>query len=68
MARDAGFGSLTLTTYRDVPWNGPYYARLGFRTVADDALSPGLTRIRVEERKHGLDRWPRTVMRRGLEA
>lgn len=66
-ARDAGFGSLTLTTYRDVPWNGPYYARLGFRTVADDALSPGLTRIRVEERKHGLDRWPRIVMRRGLK-
>ena len=63
-ARDAGFGSLTLTTYRDVPWNGPYYARLGFRTVADDALSPALTRIRAEERKHGLDLRPRIVMRR----
>ncbi|UTT47647.1 GNAT family N-acetyltransferase [Rhodococcus gordoniae] len=67
-ARDAGFGSLSLTTYRDVPWNGPYYARLGFRTVADDALSPALARIRAEERKHGLDRWPRIVMRREVEA
>ena len=26
-----GYRSVTLTTFRDVPWNGPYYARLGFR-------------------------------------
>ncbi len=24
-----GLAALTLTTYRDVPWNGPYYERLG---------------------------------------
>jgi GNAT superfamily N-acetyltransferase len=26
----AGYPTLTLTTYRDVPWNGPFYASEGF--------------------------------------
>jgi GNAT superfamily N-acetyltransferase len=25
-----GYGELTLATYRDVPWNGPFYASEGF--------------------------------------
>jgi hypothetical protein len=29
-ARKLGLTSLTLTTFRDVPWNAPFYARLGF--------------------------------------
>jgi GNAT superfamily N-acetyltransferase len=29
-AGDQGYGELTLTTYRDVPWNGPFYASEGF--------------------------------------
>ncbi|WP_067437274.1 GNAT family N-acetyltransferase [Nocardioides jensenii] len=29
-----GHTELTLTTYADVPWNAPYYARLGFVEVA----------------------------------
>lgn len=28
-----GYGELTLTTYRDVPWNGPFYASEGFAEV-----------------------------------
>lgn len=32
-ARNTGFAALTLTTFRDVPWNGPFYARLGFEEV-----------------------------------
>lgn len=30
-----GITRLTLTTFRDLPWNAPYYARLGFREVPD---------------------------------
>ena len=30
-----GFRALTLTAYLDVPWNGPYYERLGFRRLPD---------------------------------
>jgi GNAT superfamily N-acetyltransferase len=43
-----GYPAVTLTTFRDVPWNGPFYARLGFHPLDD--LSPGLTAIREHER------------------
>ena len=56
--------ALTLTTFADVPWNAPYYERLGFRRLADSDLTPGLVRIREREAQHGLDAWPRVTMRR----
>jgi GNAT superfamily N-acetyltransferase len=39
-AGDRGYDELTLTTYRDVPWNGPFYASEGFIEIApaDDWL------------------------------
>lgn len=65
-ARERGLPALTLTTYTDVPWNGPYYARLGFRPIPDADLTPELRAIRAEEIGRGLDRWPRTAMIRDL--
>jgi len=59
-----GLPALTLTTFRDVPWNGPYYLRLGFRWLPEEELTPGLRALRQREREHGLDRWPRGCMRR----
>lgn len=32
-ARNTGFKALTLTTFRDLAWNAPFYARLGFEEV-----------------------------------
>jgi GNAT superfamily N-acetyltransferase len=61
-ARSRGLAGLTLTTFTEVPWNAPYYARLGFHVVTD--LSPGLRAIRAHEAAIGLDAWPRVVMRR----
>ncbi|MFE2728917.1 GNAT family N-acetyltransferase [Kitasatospora sp. NPDC059327] len=60
--------ALTLTTFTDVPWNAPYYARCGFRPLADGEVTPGLREIRRREAEHGLDRWPRLCMRRDLPA
>lgn len=65
-AAEAGFTAMTLTTFLDVPWNGPYYERLGFRHLAPDDEGPGLRRVRDHERVHGLDAWPRGSMRRDL--
>lgn len=60
-----GFDALSLTTYRDVAWNGPLYARLGFVEVDED--EPFLRRQRDAERSLGLDRHgPRVVMRARL--
>ncbi len=56
--------TVTLTTFTDVAWNGPYYLRLGFTHVPDDEVGAGLSRVREAEAAHGLDRWPRCVMRR----
>ena len=39
--------ALTLTTFRDVPWNAPYYARLGFDVLRPAEQGPEL-RARVE--------------------
>ncbi|MCK7625479.1 GNAT family N-acetyltransferase [Streptomyces sp. RS10V-4] len=62
--RDSGRPALTLTTFAGVPWNAPYYARLGFRRLAAAELTPGLRAIRAHEAELGLDRWPRVCMRR----
>jgi GNAT superfamily N-acetyltransferase len=66
-ARQRGLKALTLTTYRDVPWNRRYYERLGFQIVDDAHITPGLRRLRAQEAAAGLDRWPRVVMQRSLE-
>ena len=49
-ARDRGDDRLTLTTFADVPWNAPYYRKLGFRALPDDALGPQLAAELSEER------------------
>ncbi|MEV4621721.1 GNAT family N-acetyltransferase [Asanoa sp. NPDC049573] len=55
---------LTLTTFRDVPWNAPYYERCGFHTLGEQEIGPGLRARREQEAAHGLARWPRVCMRR----
>ena len=52
-ARAEGFAAITLTTYRDVPWNAPYYRARGFVEAAE--TSPELAAIRQAERDGGLD-------------
>src|SRR5262245_43475887 len=59
-----GFRSVTLTTFRDVAWNMPFYARLGFEIVPRSQLSPALCAIVKDETRRGLDPTRRVVMRR----
>lgn len=63
-----GLDAVTLTTFRDVPWNAPYYERLGFRSLEQNELGSKLAALRQEEKDRGLDRWPRVAMRRELAA
>ena len=67
-AKQQRFSMLTLTTFADVPWNAPYYARLGFEIVPSSELTPGLQDIRQHEASAGLDVWPRVAMRRPLRS
>ncbi|MFD6858843.1 GNAT family N-acetyltransferase [Rhodococcus sp. NPDC060090] len=66
-ARDRGCAALTLTTFRDVPWNAPYYERLGFENVDDTRVTPELGAILADERARGIGQWPRIAMVRALD-
>ncbi|WP_240782105.1 GNAT family N-acetyltransferase [Qipengyuania sediminis] len=63
-ARNAGFAALTLTTFRDIAWNAPFYARMGFVEVPDH---PRLAKLLAEETAHGLPPGRRCAMRRPLD-
>ena len=56
--------SITLTTFRDVPWNAPYYEKLGFHVV--DPLTPALQALIDQQATWGLEPSLRVVMRRSL--
>lgn len=63
IVRDRGLERVTLTTYADVPWNAPFYARLGFTVVREP--SGALGHVVADERRRGLDReLPRVAMER----
>lgn len=62
----AGLATLTLTTFRDVPWNGPFYARMGFAPIAGAALSERLRRVLADEAAAGLPVMRRWAMQRAL--
>jgi GNAT superfamily N-acetyltransferase len=62
-ARD-GYRSVTLTTFRDLPWNMPFYARLGFQVIVPEEFSPALRSVIEDETRRGLDPRRRVAMRR----
>lgn len=64
--REQRLSFITLTTFVDVAWNGPYYARLGYVDIPQNELTPGLAVIRANEIANGLDLRPRIAMRKPL--
>ncbi|MGS7249777.1 GNAT family N-acetyltransferase [Pseudomonas anuradhapurensis] len=63
-ARQAGARELTLTTFADVPWNAPFYARFGFERIDEERLDTRLRGILADELAHGLV--GRCAMRLGI--
>ena len=56
------FPALTLLTFRDVPWNGPYYAAVGFHLLPETDWMPELMALRQHEAERGLDAEARCAM------
>lgn len=56
--------ALTLTTFRDVPWNAPYYARLGFVVLGATEQGPELRALIERETSSMPSNAARVVMRR----
>jgi len=60
-AREQGFEAVTLTTFRRLAWNAPFYARLGFVSLSESELTLMLTARQQNEAKLGLSN--RTAMK-----
>lgn len=61
--RRSGYEEITLTTFRAVPWNMPFYSQHGFEEVPADELRADLKSIVQNEAERGLEPNKRVVMR-----
>ncbi|MFN8490873.1 MAG: GNAT family N-acetyltransferase [Caldilineaceae bacterium] len=52
-AQACGYGAVTLSTFVAIPWNAPYYQKLGFRILQEVELGPGLREVRANEIANG---------------
>ncbi len=50
-----GYNEIRLTTFMDVVWNAPYYARLGFQPIKEEDLTEALLEVRRSEAVWGFD-------------
>ncbi len=64
IARRRGADFLHLTTFVRVPWNAPFYTRLGFMEIPEPEQPPAIRDILADERSRGLIN--RTAMRLAL--
>lgn len=53
-ARQKGFQHLLLTTFSNVPWNAPFYEKMGFRRLSRNKLTAALVAILNKEDELGL--------------
>lgn len=65
-ALDTGCVEITLTTFRDVPWNAPFYTRVGFQVIPEQELDAELVQRLSDEAALGLERSTRVAMRKPL--
>jgi GNAT superfamily N-acetyltransferase len=61
-AKFHGYDAVFLSTFRDVPWNAPFYSKLGFSIVEESKLTAGLQEIRQQEAAAGLPILDRVIM------
>jgi ribosomal protein S18 acetylase RimI-like enzyme len=68
LSRDVGgtLPAITLTTFRDVAWNAPYYARLGFAEMPRAEAGPQHAESWRHQAEEGLDMSRRLFMIRKL--
>ena len=62
-ARDRKLGSVVLSTFRELPWNGPFYKKLGFKEIKPEQLAPWMQELEATQAE-SLDVSKRCFMRR----
>ena len=61
-ACESGYSAVTLSTFRDIPWNRSFYERRGFRVVEPSTLSERHVQLVDDERERGRRTDLRAVM------
>ncbi len=56
--------SISLSTFRDIPWNAPFYSSCGYRVLSAAELGPGLRAVREREAASGFPVERRVFMQR----
>ena len=61
---DNNYQNIILTTFKDIPFNMPFYQKIGFKVFdPNPALFPNLIKIRQEEKESGIeDQFERVCM------
>lgn len=65
-ARAEGYRSVVLATQIDVPWNEPWYRRLGFESVEPDDWTDWMRAAAADQQHNGIDWTERVWMTRDL--
>jgi GNAT superfamily N-acetyltransferase len=69
IGRDRDCTSIALTTFATIPWNGPWYSRLGFEEVPPEQWTENLRNAWNRDMEAGLGRfpnYPRILMQKSL--
>lgn len=61
-AKQWEYAIVSLSTFRDLPWNAPFYSKLDFRPVDEADLTTGFQQIRLKEFEAGLPVCDRVIM------
>jgi predicted N-acetyltransferase YhbS len=61
-AKQQGYEIVSLSTFRDLPWNAPFYSKMGFCPVDEAKLTTGFQQIRLKESEAGLPISDRVIM------
>lgn len=61
--RATGAPDVVLTTFRDIPWNAPWYARFGFSEIPETERSDVVRDMQAHEAANGLDMSRRCALR-----
>jgi len=67
-ARQRRYEAAALSTFTDVPWNGPFYRKNGFRALPAIEWTPWMQTVRDREKRRGLDIDRRVFMQKRFRA
>jgi GNAT superfamily N-acetyltransferase len=56
------YPAISLSTFHNLPWNAPFYSKLGFRMLDESELTISFKQIRLQEMEAGLPISDRVIM------